>query len=175
MPARPLPRTISALIVRLSLASILGAQTVPAPTIQSKKEVRVSALAKGSFEVALVPLAEGNRKGVWTPGRMSIDKRFQGDLEGTSQGEMLTAMTEVQGSAGYTAIEKVQGTLQGRKGSFILQHFALMARGVPGEWTVQIVPDSGTEGLKGITGQMTITITGKEHSYALEYLLPAAP
>lgn len=131
--------------------------------------------ARGSFEVTVAPLTEGIRKGVWAPGRMSIDKRFQGDLVGSSQGEMLTAMTEVQGSAGYTAIEKVSGKLRGRTGSFILQHFALMARGVPGEWTVQIVPDSGTEGLKGITGQMTITITGKEHSYALEYLLPAVP
>lgn len=175
MAVRPLPRTISALTISLTMASILGAQTVPAPTTQSKKEVRVTALAKGSFEVTLVPLAEGNRKGVWTPGRMSIDKRFHGDLEGSSQGEMLTAMTEVQGSAGYTAIERVQGSLQGRKGSFILQHFALMARGVPGEWTVQIVPDSGTEDLKGISGRMRITITGKEHGYALEYLLPAAP
>ncbi len=175
MPARPSPRTLLALTIRLGLASILGAQTLPAPTIQSKKEVRVSATAKGSFDVTLVPLTEGSRKGVWSPGRMSIDKRFQGDLEGSSQGEMLTAMTEVQGSAGYTAIETVSGQLQGRTGTFILQHFALMARGVPGDWTVQIVPDSGTDGLKGITGRMKITVSGKEHSYTLEYLLPAAP
>jgi len=135
----------------------------------------MTTLAKGSFEVTLAPLTEGTRKGAWAPGRMSIDKRFQGDLEGTSQGEMQTAMTDVQGSAGYTAIERIQGTLHGRKGSFILQHFAVMTRGVPGEWTVLIVPDSGTDGLRGITGRMTITITGKEHTYTLDYRLPEAP
>ncbi len=157
------------------LAPSLMAQALQSDASNLKREVRVTTVAKGSFEVTLAPLTEGSRKGVWAPGRMSIDKRFQGDLVGASQGEMQTAMTEVQGSAGYTAIEKVSGQLHGRTGTFILQHFALMARGVPGEWTVQIVPDSGTDGLKGITGWMKITIVGKEHSYALEYLLPAAP
>jgi len=172
--SRPLIQGIGLTLSAL-LAPSLMAQALPSEASNPKKEVRVNTVAKGSFEVTVVPLTEGTRKGVWSPGRMSIDKRFQGDLEGRSQGEMLTAMTEVQGSAGYTAIEKVRGRLHGRTGSFILQHFALMTRGVPGEWTVQIVPDSGTEGLQGITGQMTITITGKEHSYALDYLLPAVP
>ncbi len=172
--SRPLMHALG-LALCTAMVPALTAQAPATTTPIQKKEARMTTLAKGSFEVTVAPLSEGARKGVWTPGRMSIDKRFQGDLEGSSQGEMLTAMTEEQGSAGYTAIERVQGSLQGRKGSFILQHNALMTRGVPGPWTVLIVPDSGTEGLKGITGQMTITITGKEHSYALEYLLPAAP
>ncbi|MBI4912541.1 MAG: DUF3224 domain-containing protein [Acidobacteria bacterium] len=130
------------------------------------------AIAKGTFEVKTTPLTEGIRPGVWSPARMSIDKRFHGDLEGTSEGEMLAAGTEVQGSAGYTAIERVQGSLQGRKGSFLLQHYALMSRGVPGEWFVSVVPDSGTGDLKGLSGKLTITIKGKEHSYVLEYTLP---
>ena len=133
------------------------------------------ALAKGTFEVEVAPLAQGVRAGVWSPGRMSIDKRFHGDLEATSEGEMLTAMTEVKGSAGYTAIERVQGALRGRVGSFILQHHALMSRGVPGDWSVTVVPDSGTGELKGLAGRLTITITGKQHAYALEYTLPDAP
>jgi len=159
----------------LALATGLLAQVPKAAAAATTKEVRMTRVAKGAFDVTVAPLTEGVRKDAWAPGRMSIDKRFQGDLEGVSQGEMLTAMTEVQGSAGYTAIERVQGTLLGRRGSFILQHHALMARGVPGHWTVLIVPDSGTEGLKGITGQMTITITGKQHAYNLEYSLPEAP
>jgi hypothetical protein len=129
-------------------------------------------LAKGTFEVKTLPLTEGIRPGVWAPGRMSIDKRFHGDLEGTSEGEMLAAGTEVQGSAGYTAIERVHGSLKGRKGSFLLQHYALMSRGVPGDWRVTVIPDSGTGDLKGLAGQLTITITGKEHAYVLEYTLP---
>jgi len=140
---------------------------------EAPKEVRMMRQAKGSFEVSVKPLTEGARTGVWTPSRMSIDKRFQGDLDGTSQGEMLAAGTEVQGSAGYTAIEKVSGQLQGRRGTFLLQHYAVMSRGVPGEWIVQVVPDSGTEGLKGLAGKLTITITGKQHDYVLEYTLPA--
>jgi len=51
---------------------------------------------------------------------MSIDKQFNGDLEATSKGEMLSAMTDVKGSAGYVAIERVSGTLHGRGGTFVL-------------------------------------------------------
>ncbi len=123
----------------------------------------------------LAPLTEGARQGVWAPGRMSIDKRFRGDLEATSQGEMLASGTDTQGSAGYTAIEKVSGQLLGRSGTFMLQHFAVMARGVPGEWIVMVIPDSGTGGLTGLSGRMTITLTGGQHAYVLEYTLPDAP
>lgn len=162
--------------VGLSLGVSLAAQVAaPVSTIQPKKEARLTATAKGSFEVKVVPLTEGVRKDIWVPGRMSIDKQFVGDLEGTSQGEMQTAMTDVQGSAGYTAIERVSGKLHGREGSFILQHFALMSRGVPGEWIVRVVPDSGTGQLKGLEGTLTITITGKQHTYALAYSLPGQP
>jgi hypothetical protein len=132
-------------------------------------------LAKGTFEVALAPLAEGSRPGGWAPGRMALDKTFRGDLEATSQGEMMTAMSEVKGSGAYAAAEKVQGTLNGRSGSFLLQHYGLMTRGVPGDWVVVVVPDSGTGQLEGLSGRMTITIEGKRHSYALEYTLPAKP
>lgn len=160
----------------LSFGVALAAQvTAPMSTIQLKKETRVTTVAKGTFEVQVVPLSEGARKDAWAPGRMSIDKQFTGDLEGTSQGEMQTAMTDVQGSAGYTAIERVSGKLHGREGTFLLQHFALMLRGVPGEWMVRVVPDSGTGQLKGLEGSLTITITGKQHAYALAYSLPGQP
>ncbi len=135
----------------------------------------MTARATGSFEVKLTPSVGEGRAGAWSPGRMTLDKRFKGDLEGTSRGEMLTAMTEVQGSAGYVAIEQVRGTLHGRSGTFLLQHFAVMTRGVPGDWTVTVVPDSGTGGLKGLTGRMTIAITAGQHAYALEYMLPGGP
>lgn len=135
----------------------------------------MTALAHGSFEVKLQPLTEGTRKDAWAPGRMSIDKQFKGDLEGISQGEMLMAGTEVQGSAGYTAIERVSGKLRGRSGTFLLQHYAVMSKGVPGDWMVTVIPDSGTGELKGLSGRMTITITEKQHDYALEYSLPEQP
>jgi hypothetical protein len=127
--------------------------------------------AKGAFEVKLVqlPLAD---TGDATRNRMSIDKVLHGDLEGTTKGEMLTAAGSEKGSAGYVAIERITGTLQGKKGSFVLQHNGMMNRGTP-QLTIAIVPDSGTEELAGIAGQMKIAIAKDgAHSYELEYTLP---
>jgi hypothetical protein len=105
---------------------------------------------------------------------MSIDKKFTGDLEAASQGEMLSAGTAVKGSAGYVAIEKVTGTLHGREGSFILQHNATMNRGAP-SLSIAVVPDSGTGALAGIAGTMQIIIENKQHSYTFDYSLDGAP
>jgi len=126
--------------------------------------------AAGSFEVKLLPqpLADAD-SGL---GRLSIDKVFSGDLQGTSKGEMLSALTAVKGSAGYVAIERVTGTLQGRSGSFVLQHLGTMNRGAP-TLTVLVVPDSGTEGLAGIAGSLSINITDGQHLYTLDYTLPS--
>ncbi len=126
--------------------------------------------ATGSFEVKLLPqpLADAE-SGL---GRMSIDKVFSGDLQGTSTGEMLTALTAVKGSAGYVAVERVTGTLQGRSGSFMLQHLGTMTRGAPA-LTVLVVPDSGTDELTGIAGSLSIDITDGKHLYTLDYTLPA--
>jgi hypothetical protein len=102
---------------------------------------------------------------------MALDKQFHGDLEATSKGQMLSAGTAVKGSAGYVAMEKVTGTLHGRKGTFILQHSATMTRGTP-QLSIFVVPDSGTDELTGITGSMNIIITDGKHSYAFDYMLP---
>ncbi len=123
--------------------------------------------AKGPFEVKLMPQAD---QGDAALGRMSIDKQFHGDLEATSQGQMLMASTEVKGSAGYVAIEKVSGTLNGRQGTFILQHHATMTRGTP-QLMISVVPDSGTGQLAGLRGTMDIIIADGKHSYDFEYQL----
>ena len=123
--------------------------------------------AIGTFEVKLAPLATD----VPTASRMSIDKQFHGDLEATSKGEMLSVMTEVKGSAGYVAMERVTGTLHGRSGSFVLQHSATMNRGAP-QLSVTVVPDSGTGELAGLSGKMAINIEAGKHSYEFEYVLP---
>jgi hypothetical protein len=127
--------------------------------------------ARGTFEVTITPQGSGDRAEGSTLGRMSIEKRFLGDLEGSSRGEMLTAMTEVEGSAGYVAIERVHGTLHGRAGSFVLQHSGTMTRGSQ-HLTLTVVPDSGSGGLVGLAGAMTITVVGEDHSYCLDYTLP---
>jgi len=106
-------------------------------------------------------------------GRMSIDKQFRGDLQGSSKGEMLAAGTVVKGSAGYVAMERVSATLHGKTGTFVLQHSGLMRRGAP-QLIVSVVPDSGTGELAGLAGTMTIRIAGGKHSYEFEYTLDDA-
>jgi hypothetical protein len=128
-------------------------------------------VAKGEFTVKLQPLSfEGQSEGSKL-GRMSIDKEIGGDLVATTNGQMLSAVGEVKGSAGYVAIEKVDGTLHGRKGSFVLQHTGTMNQGTP-TLSVTVVPDSGTGELIGLVGDFKIIIAGGKHSYEFGYSLP---
>ena len=135
----------------------------------TQKEPAMTQHATGTFEVKLNP--QDDKSGDPSLGRMTIDKQWHGDFEGASKGQMLTAGTAVKNSAGYVAIEKVSGTLNGRKGSFVLQHTGTMARG-EGQLSVTVVPDSGTDQLEGLTGKMTIKIEGGKHFYDFAYTLP---
>ncbi|MEO8139234.1 MAG: DUF3224 domain-containing protein [Gemmatimonadota bacterium] len=127
--------------------------------------------ATGTFEVKLAPKApdDSDASGL---GRMTIDKQFHGDLEATSQGQMLSFLTSTRTSGGYVALERVTGTLHGKKGSFVLQHSGTMNRGAP-SLTVTVVPESGTDELVGITGTMQIIIESGKHSYDFEYTITA--
>jgi hypothetical protein len=153
------------LCLGLGLGSPAFAQSsAPAPgTAQKEASVK---RASGTFEVKMAPLTTGDE----VPGRMSLDKQFHGALEATGKGEMLTAMTSVQGSAGYVAVERVTGKLDGRSGSFVLQHSGIMNRGEP-NLTITVVPDSGTGELAGIAGTMKINIADGKHFYDFEYTL----
>ncbi|MFI5227952.1 MAG: DUF3224 domain-containing protein [Gemmatimonadales bacterium] len=126
--------------------------------------------ATGTFDIKLDPLPFG--AGVDDPmfGRYSLDKHYHGDLEGSSVGQMLSAGTSVQASAGYVAIERVSGRLHGRSGTFALQHSGTMSRGAP-RLSVTVVPDSATGALTGLAGTMRIIITGGKHSYEFDYML----
>ncbi len=126
----------------------------------------MSTHATGTFEVKLVPQPAGEDP----LGRMTIDKQFHGDLEATSKGQMLSFGSPVKGSAGYVAMEQVSGKLNGRTGTFVLQHSGTMTRGTP-ELSVTVVPDSGTGELVGLTGKMNIIIVDKQHSYEFDYTL----
>jgi hypothetical protein len=129
--------------------------------------------AHGTFEVNLTPQLPEDKSEGSTLGRMLIEKQFHGDLEAASKGQMLTGMTAVQGSGAYVAIERVTGTLKGRRGSFILHHLGIMVRGAP-QLNVTLVPDSGTDELVGIAGTMAIIIADGKHSYDFAYTLPEA-
>jgi hypothetical protein len=128
--------------------------------------------ASGSFDVKVTP--QDDKSGDPLLGRMSLDKQYYGDLEGTGTGQMLTAGTATQGSGAYVAIEKVAGSLKGRAGTFVLQHTGSMTGG-NFHLDVTVVPDSGTGHLAGISGKMNIIIApdGK-HSYEFTYTQPGA-
>ena len=129
-------------------------------------------LATGPFDVKLEPqalTAVAEQSGL---GRMSLAKEFRGALVATSTGEMLAFRSTTPGSAGYVAMETVRGTLDGRAGSFVLQHSSTMTRGEPTQ-SITVVPDSGTDALTGLAGRMVIDIApGGVHSYRFDYTLP---
>ena len=127
--------------------------------------------AKGTFDVKVTPQPDADKAEGSTLGRMTLDKQLKGDLEATGKGQMLTAMTDVKGSAGYVAIERITGTLAGRKGSFVLQHTGTM-QGKTQALSITVVPDSGTGELVGIEGKFQIAIDEGKHSYDFEYTLP---
>jgi hypothetical protein len=160
----------------LSLAHSLAAysQTGSQNSSAVHKGEVMTTRATGTFEVKLTPQAQDDKTEDANLGRMLIDKQFHGDLEGTSKGQMLSAMTSVKGSAGYVAIEKVTGKLHGRSGTFVLQHTGTMNRGVP-QLSVTVVPDSGTGELTGLSGKMNIIIADGKHSYEFDYTLPEKP
>ena len=128
--------------------------------------------AAGPFDVKITPQPPEENVGDASVGRMALDKQFHGDLEAASKGQMLSTTGDVKGSAGYVAMERVSGTLRGRKGTFALQHTGTMTRGTP-SLTITVVPDSGTGELVGLAGTMEIHIVEGKHSYDFSYTLPA--
>ena len=127
--------------------------------------------ATGSFEVTLQPLSNSEVTGEPLFGRLLLTKKFSGDLTATARGQMLSAGTLTKGSAGYVAIDQVTGTLEGRQGSFVLQHTGSMNRGVP-TLSIMVVPDSGTEELTGLSGTLSINIIDGKHFYDFIYSVP---
>ena len=131
----------------------------------------MSLYAEGTFEVTNSPLAADDAVMGTAIGRFGLDKEFHGNLEGTSKGEMLGAGNPATGTAGYVAIEQVTGTLNGRSGSFALQHFGTMEEN-KFNLIVRVVPGSGVGELSGICGSMIIVVANGKHSWRLDYTLP---
>jgi hypothetical protein len=124
--------------------------------------------ATGTFSVKLELQPASAQADAAVIGRRSLDKQFHGDLEAVSSGEMLSVMTDVDGSMAYVALEKVSGMLAGKHGGFVLQHASQMVRGQPFQ-SIRVVPDSATGDLLGLDGEMRIDIKDGEHSYVFEY------
>ncbi len=153
--------------MRLFLAIPLGlALALHAPAQQ--KEIPMPHHAHGTFTVKVQPLTPAPAEGLT---RFSLDKEIHGDLEATSKGEMLGGGDYKQGTAGYVAIELITGTLNGKHGSFALQHSSTMDQS-GSKMNIVVVPGSGTGDLKGIAGTFTIKIENGQHFYTLDYTLP---
>lgn len=128
--------------------------------------------ASGTFDVQIAPQQPDNPQAEAAgPVRLSLDKRYHGPLDATAQGEMLADSGGGKKDGAYVAMERVTGTLDGRSGSFALVHRALLRDNVPQEWTVTVVPGSGTEALAGLEGSLRISVRDGQHHYAFEYLL----
>ena len=152
----------------LALSLAVSAFTLP---VQTPKGAAMAKHASGTFDVKITPQKDEGI-GDATIGRMSIEKQYHGDLEGAGLGQMLAGMAaDVTDSGAYVAIERVRGTLQGKKGSFAVHHRGVMTRGAQ-DLVITVIPDSGTEELKGITGTMTIDIRDGKHFYGFDYTLP---
>jgi len=159
------------LFTRLSARLLACAALLPVSVSAQTTTESFPMHALGTFEVKIQPQTADNPPAQASGlGRLSLDKLFQGDLEATGQGEMLVS-GDGSKSGAYVAIEKITGTLHGRSGSFVMVHRALMVQGTPQEWTVVVVPDSGTGALEGLSGSMRILIAGGKHSYDFSYAL----
>jgi len=151
------------------LFAVMCASTIAVGQGIAESSVKEATMtARGTFDVKLAPQPADSTGGPFA--RLLVDKQFHGDLEATSKGQMLGAFTAVEGSGAYVALEMVTGVLNGKPGSFILQHKGTMQKGVYA-MDVTVVPDSGTEQLTGIAGAMKIIIEGNKHSYEFEYTL----
>ena len=124
--------------------------------------------AKGEFEVTRIPQQELDIGGDARVGHSRFDKRFHGPLEATSVVHMLALMSPVQGSGAYVAMERIEGTLDGRRGSFYMQHNGIMDRGTP-SLDLSVVPDTGTDELTGLHGRIAIEIADGKHYYTFDY------
>lgn len=151
-------------------AVVIGAAAfaaIAAPTPADPKESPMREHVTGRFDVKLIPQEDkDDPSGI---ARLLLDKTFHGALEATSRGQMLAVRAANGTSGGYVALENVSGTLRGRSGSFHLQHYGVATRGV-NTLTLQVVPDSGTAELAGLTGTMTIEVKeGGEHFYTFDF------
>ncbi len=121
-------------------------------------------IAKGGFNAKIIP----EDSDAPTLGMMKLDKAYRGPLEAAGKGRMLTGLGDFKGSAVYVAMERIDGTLDGKKGSFLINHQGVMDRGIQ-RLEIFVVPDSGSNELKGITGKMTIDVKDRKHFYKFHY------
>lgn len=156
--------------ISVILTAFLSIFSTTTAARQPQTDTSMSKHVAGEFDVKITPQKD---EGIGDPsvGRMAIDKVYHGALAGTGLGQMLAGMGGAKDSGAYVAIERVKGTLDGKKGSFAVHHVGVMNRGAQ-SLVITVAPDSGTDELTGITGTMTIEIKDGKHFYTFDYTLP---
>lgn len=124
----------------------------------------------GEFDVSMAPERMSVGASGFGLGRMVLEKRYHGMLDASGNGEMLSFRGAQPDSAGYVAMERVEGNLDGLKGGFTLQHNGIMDRGEP-SLSVLVVPDSGSGDLTGLSGKLDIRMENGKHFYTFDYAL----
>jgi hypothetical protein len=159
-------------------ASATGAAKAESPGTPLGIEIALGAShpvrsAPGTFEVKVAPQSPDSPPArAAAIARLSLDKRYSGPLDAVGRGEMLADGGGARKDGAYVAMERVSGTLHGRAGNFALVHRALMRNGTPEDWSVVVVPGSGTDALAGLEGSLRITVENGQHFYDMEYTLP---
>ncbi len=154
----------SSTFILIGLVLIAGIGCEASIHTENRQDKNIMNEVSGSFEVTITPTDTGDDQ----LRMMLLSKKYEGDLDATGTGRMLTGMTEIPGSAGYVAIERIDGTLKGAKGSFLIQHSGISV-GEEKRLVIQVIPDSGTQELAGIVGTMEIKLEGGKHFYRFEY------
>ena len=153
-------------------AALAAALLLAAPTMGQEKAMHH---ATGTFEVKITPEAQGTApEGGLPTARMGLSKTFSGSMQGQATGTMLSAGTPGAGKiAVYVAVDQFTGSVDGRRGGFLLLHRGTMSS-AGAKLSVEIAPDSGTGELAGIAGTLAIDPSGGQHRYDLAYTLPVA-
>ncbi len=123
----------------------------------------------GSFDVKMNPEPPYHEANGVTLARATFDKTFHGPL--SAKGSVQFLSVRAGANAAYVALEHIEGTLDGRRGSFVALHKAL-ASSTDRSLTVEIVPGTGAGDLSGITGSVEIDVVDGKHFYTLHFALP---
>jgi hypothetical protein len=127
--------------------------------------------AKGSFTIDAWDQGDSTSSGVTKIAPARVRKTFSGDIEGTSETDILTAVAEA-GAMAYAGFERLDVTIAGRHGGFVLHHNAT-AHGPEQHTSWTILAGSGTGELEGIAGTAEIiNLPDGGHDFVLDYTLP---
>ena len=123
----------------------------------------------GTFDVTMHPEPPYSERDGVTLARAVFDKTFHGPLTATGRVEFLSVRAGE--NAAYVALERIEGTLDGRAGSFVVTHRALASRAAK-TLQIEVVPGTGTGALAGLEGTIDVEIVEKKHHYTMTYALP---